>query len=709
MRLPRFILNFAMLAILLLAAALNGYVHVFLRADAEEEEIAVMERLARIHGQDIESTLASIRYSLEKAALLHRIESQDGQAYHIELKRLENELSHVRAIGIADMTGKVRHSSRSYPPPNVSLADRDYVSYYIKGGNQPYFLSSPVRNIVDGGWQISMSVPLRDAGGQTIGVATAVIDPQQFGREFGASAAQGDTVTLLDRNFRMIARHPWREAAIGQSFGDIPAYARMHANPALATQSGLFRNPFVGDMRYAAVRRIQDGALVVSTSRAQAVALKGWRQLAWMIGLASAAIVLLAIAATWQARRRLESEARKTASLGSLNRQLQEQTNHAERLAAAKSEFLATMSHEIRTPMNGVLGMAQALQAMPLDPKAREAAEIITESATSLLAVINDVLDYSRLEAGKVAITPAAFKLRPLLAGVEALFTSAAQAKGLELRFDLAPDVPAAIVSDESRLRQMLVNLIGNAVKFTETGFVAVGVTCAAGPAGAAVLRFAVRDSGPGIAAEAQARIFDRFTQEDASTSRHFGGAGLGLAITRRLAELLGGRIGCDSRKGEGALFWIELPLQPAEQQAVSDGPAGARGQTIPAASEATPGAARLLCVDDNLVNRRTLQALLQPFGFQITLVESGEAALVAARSNRFDHVLLDIHMPGMDGFETLRALRKLPGTANARILAMTADVMPEAVLRYESAGFHGVVAKPLIIKDLISALAQPA
>ncbi len=702
MRRAHSILNYALLAIVALAVALNYYVHVELRGEAERDEVAVMERLARIHGQDLESTLDAIRYSMEKAGLLYRLLDGQPERFHAELKRLENELPQVRAIGMVDLQGRVTHSSRSYPPPQITLADREYISYFIQGGTAASRIGGPVRNNYDGQWQIGMGVPLRDDTGTLVGVVTSVIDPAQIAKDFANGITEGDFVSLLDERFRLIARHPWREAAIGQSYPDAPAYRVMSRDPSLGSFSGVAANSFDGSTRFAAVRRIYGGALVLAASRSQDEALRNWRSLAWLVSIASVATVLLAALATWQARRRIEIEERKNASLASLNVQLQEQTTRAERLAAAKSEFLATMSHEIRTPMNGVLGMAQALQAMPLQTNAREAAEIITESAASLLAVLNDVLDYSRLEAGKLALTAAPLSIAAVLRHIEALFASAVQAKGLDFQLLVADGLPDGVVSDEARLRQILVNLIGNAVKFTTHGYVRVAVSRSSGPAGLPMLRLEVADSGPGIAPEAQAHIFDRFTQEDASISRRFGGAGLGLAITKRLVELLGGRIGCSSEKDRGALFWVELPWQEAVTQQ-------AEAEPVPApavAQLALSSPAKLLCVDDNLVNRRTLQALLLPFGFDLTLVESGEAAVVAARGTSFDSVLLDIHMPGMDGFETLRALRKLPGTARARILAMTADVMPEAVLRYESAGFQGVVAKPLIIKDLLGALA---
>ncbi len=706
MRRAQSILGYALFAIIALAVALNVYVHVELRGDAERDEVAVMERLARIHGQDLESTLDSIRYSMEKAALLYRLLDGQPERFHAELKRLESEIPQIRAIGVVDLQGRVIHSSRSYPPPQIVLADREYISYFIQGGSAASRIGGPVRNNYDGQWQIGMGVPLRDDAGTLIGVVTSVIDPVQIARDFANGITEGDFVGLLDDKFRLVARHPWREDAIGRAYPDAPAYRAMHNDPSLPMFSGLIENTFDGSLRFAAVRRVYGGTLVLAASRSQDAALRNWRSLAVLVSAASAATVLLAALATWQARRRIETEERKNASLASLNVQLQEQTTRAERLAAAKSEFLATMSHEIRTPMNGVLGMAQALQAMPLQPSAREAAEIITESAASLLAVLNDVLDYSRLEAGKLALTSAPLSLAAVLRHIEALFASAVQAKGLDFQVLVADGLPDGVVSDEARLRQILVNLIGNAVKFTTQGFVRVALSRSIGPAGLPMLRLEVADSGPGIAPEAQAHIFDRFTQEDASISRRFGGAGLGLAITKRLVELLGGRIGCSSEKDRGALFWVELPWQEAvaaEPQAV----VAPAPQPQPQLALSSP--AKLLCVDDNLVNRRTLQALLMPFGFDLTLVESGEAAVQAARGASFDSVLLDIHMPGMDGFETLRALRKLPGTSQARILAMTADVMPEAVLRYESAGFQGVVAKPLIIKDLLGALAPAA
>ncbi|MBS4047742.1 MAG: response regulator [Alphaproteobacteria bacterium] len=685
--------------IMLPLIGLNHYVYTTLRQAAIAEETSDIERQGEIRAQEIENSLLSVQFALEKIELLWQQHGGDAKMMHDALKRLEEQLVYVRAIGVSDGTGKGLFSSRAYPTPAYNVANTESFQRLRNDPGLRVLFTGPSRNSIDGNWQINLNLAVRDADGRLKGVIGAILDPRAYEKSFESVVADGDYVTLLNHDFVMIARSPWREQDIGKQIrADLYEALRMSDQ---REHSGVFTNIFTGEARIAVARRLFGDQLVLSTSRSLEHGIDNWRSLATIISAISLLVMLSGIVALAIGLLVLADRESRARMLAVLNIDLQEQTARAEKLATVKSEFLATMSHEIRTPMNGVLGMAQALENMPLDATTRDYVGVIRESAESLLGIINDILDYSRLEAGKMKVAPSAIRLRTLMDSMSALFASACAQKKLSLRVEIDPDAPTGIESDPVRLRQILVNLVGNAVKFTSQGHVTLRVRPVTLGNGVAGVRFEIEDTGPGISQAALNSIFERFSQEDASTSRRFGGTGLGLAICRRLCQLLGGEIDCKSEQGRGSLFWFEIPAELGEEEDIPL-------QLVPANTDYRSRRPRVLCVDDNHVNRRVVETLLKSLCEKLVMVDSGAAALLAAEHEDFDVVLLDIHMPDMDGIETHRRLRGLLRGRQQRIIALTADVVPEALARYEVAGFDAILAKPIELDRLLAAIGLP-
>jgi signal transduction histidine kinase/CheY-like chemotaxis protein/HPt (histidine-containing phosphotransfer) domain-containing protein len=418
----------------------------------------------------------------------------------------------------------------------------------------------------------------------------------------------------------------------------------------------------------------------------------------------------------------------RTDELSKANEQLREKSQELAEASLAKSQFVANMSHEIRTPMNGVIGMASLLQNTALTHEQRDYVDTIGSSGRALLRIIDDILDFSKIESGHLALESVDLVPRQLVAEVIRLFAPLAKAKGIDISATVEDGVAHVLRGDPGRLRQALVNLVGNAVKFTERGQVTVRVRVEADEAEGAqphtaalaqVVRFAVRDTGIGIPHEALGRLFQPFAQADGSTTRRYGGTGLGLVISKRLVELMGGQLGVMSEPGEGSVFWftarlersaLTAPPDPARDQAPAPGtdmaaveagvmatpPPSPAGTPVASPRAGRPSRGRLLVAEDNLVNQKVAARILERLGYEVDVAASGDEAVAAARRQRYAAILMDGQMPHTDGFEATRIIRALEGAHHTPIIALTASAMRGDRERCLAAGMDDYVAKPI-------------
>jgi signal transduction histidine kinase/DNA-binding NarL/FixJ family response regulator len=614
-------------------------------------------------------------------------------------------LPQLNALILYGLDGHVVNTTRSWSPPAVNIRDTDYFRAMTGPTAPDMLITAPFQYKTDGVWTVFFIRPFRAPDRSVAGLLVAAIELHYF-EEFyrSVSVESSGTFSLLRGDGVQLSRFP-PAPTTGQNF--------MTSQRILGQASaGTIREPGLYDntIRIKAARRLKTYPLIMLLTIDEAAVLGEWRGMAWLLGLTGGAcgiailIAATALARHWRHREALSEERESRANAEAAL--MRERERSAENESRAKSGFLAMMSHEIRTPMNGVLGLTGTLLDTPLTADQRGIVEAIRDSGDSLLRILNDVLDLSKLDSGRMELEQTPFSPATLTQNPLSLLGPRAAAKGLKLTTICDDPLPDAVLGDAGRIRQILINLVSNAVKFTAHGSITIRIACPERDDQSVLLVWSVSDTGIGIPEDRLGRLFSEFSQADASITRRFGGSGLGLAISKRLIEQMGGTIAVESVPDQGSTFTVTLRLPivraetpaaepPIDISAVFTEQLGRLGRT-----------ARILFAEDNPTNQFVALRLLRGFDLQVDVVADGLEAVHGASSFPYDVICMDMRMPQMDGLAATRAIRAMGGRqARVPVIALTANAFPEDVAACFAAGMTDFVAKPIRKEALLNAL----
>lgn len=638
---------------------------------------------------------AELTFRTADALLLATVFRLENRPFPTEERELSSALfaeqirqsPQLATIGIVDAGGTMVASALELPP-ETNFSDREYFIHHQAKADRAIFIASPVKGRATGNWIIPVSRRFNRPDGSFGGVVLVAIKAQYFQDLYDRlQIGEDGAILLASLTGKLLVRRPFSDANVGRDMTNSGIFQHLKNSPSGSVE---IVSSTDGARRLNSYTSGTSFPLVVAVAQDTQELLSPWvESTVRRLGEASLLVTLFALLGTmiWQATNRLASEATK---LRESNERLRAARAAAEAASRAKSDFLAIMSHEIRTPMAGMMGMINLLTGTALNPEQEGLAKVAEESASNLLTVVNNILDFSKLEAGQLQQELIDFDIRQSIEAVVALMAPKVQA-GLVIRTSFDDDLPATVRGDPTRFGQVLLNLVGNAIKFTEKGSITIMASHVLLADGDIELRIEVADTGGGIAPEMLVHLFQPFTQADTSISRRFGGSGLGLAICKRLCQAMGGDIQVESEPGKGSKFFFSVRCQAATAPAVAAPP------LAPVIEDAAAASLDILVAEDNPIMRTLTSKLLARRGYQADIVCNGEEAVAAVRDKYYDLVLMDMQMPLMDGISATAAIRAMDGPQrNVPIIALTANALVGQREICLTAGMNGFLTKPI-------------